>query len=93
MFGHGVENDQTLPFYFVQEAGGTFEGFNFAGEGWGPHQMLRETENGFVRSVAGKPDVAIYEAIPDHLRRVAGRAPWEDGPQYELCRGDDACYS
>ena len=93
MFGHGVENDQTLPYYFVREAGGTFEGFNFAGEGWGPHQMLREIETGFVRSVAGKPDLAIYEAIPDHLRRVAGRAPWEDGPHYELCRGDDACYS
>jgi hypothetical protein len=93
MFGHGVENDQTLPYYFVQEAGGTFEGFNFAGEGWGPHQMLRELESGFVRRVAGKPDLAIYEAIPDHLRRVAGRAPWEDGPRYELCRGDDACYS
>lgn len=93
MFGHGVENDQTLPYYFVREAGGTFEGFNFAGEGWGPHQMLREIETGFVSSVGGKPDLAIYEAIPDHLRRVAGRAPWEDGPHYELCRGDDACYA
>ena len=93
MFGHGVEDDQTLPYYFVQEARGTFEGFNFAGEGWGPHQMLREIETGFVRRVAGAPDLAIYEAIPDHLRRVAGRAPWEDGPKYDLCRGDEACYS
>jgi hypothetical protein len=93
MFGHGVEEDQTLPYYFVQEAKGTFEGFNFAGEGWGPHQMLREIETGFVRQVAGVPDLAIYEAIPDHLRRVAGRAPWESGPQYRLCRGDEACYS
>jgi hypothetical protein len=93
MFGHGVENDQTLPYYFVQDARGTFEGFNFAGEGWGPHQMLREIETGFVRRVAGAPDLAIYEAIPDHLRRVAGRAPWEDGPKYELCRGREACYS
>ncbi|MGA6973726.1 MAG: hypothetical protein WBY93_19010 [Candidatus Binatus sp.] len=93
MFGHGVENDQTLPYYFVRESGGTFEGFNFAGEGWGPHQMLREIETGFVRRVAGAPDLAIYEAIPDHLRRVAGRAPWEDGPKYELCRSDEACYS
>lgn len=93
MFGHGVENDQTLPYYFVEEAGRTYEGYNFAGEGWGPHQMLREIETGFVRQVAGAPDLAIYEAIPDHLRRVAGRAPWEDGPKYELCRGDEACYS
>jgi hypothetical protein len=93
MFGHGVEDDQTLPYYFVQEAKGTFEGFNFAGDGWGPHQMLREIETGFVRRVAGTPDLAIYEAIPDHLRRVAGRAPWEDGPKYDLCRGDEACYS
>jgi len=93
MFGHGVENDQTVPYYFVQESGGTFEGFNFAGEGWGPHQMLREIENSFVHQVAGKPDLAIYEAIPDHLRRVAGRAPWEDGPRYEPCQSDEACYS
>ena len=93
MFGHGVEDDQTLPYYFVQEAKGTFEGFNFAGDGWGPHQMLREIETGFVRRVAGTPDLAIYEAIPDHLRRVAGRAPWEDGPKYDLCRGNEACYS
>jgi hypothetical protein len=93
MFGHGVEEDQTLPYYFVREANGTFEGYNFAGEGWGPHQMLREIETGFVGQVAGVPDLAIYEAIPDHLRRVAGRAPWEDGPRYTLCRGENACYS
>jgi len=93
MFGHGVENDQTLPYYFVKDSGGTFEGFNFAGEGWGPHQMLREIETGFVRRVASVPDIAIYEVIPDHLRRVAGRAPWEDGPKYELCCGDEARYS
>jgi hypothetical protein len=93
MFGHGVEDDQTLPYYFVRDSSGVFEGFNFAGEGWGPHQMLREIENGFVRRVAGTPDLAIYEAIPDHLRRVAGRAPWEDGPKYEICPGDEACYS
>ena len=93
MFGHGVEDDQTLPYYFVQEARGTFEGYNFAGEGWGPHQMLREIESGFVQDVAGAPDLAIYEVIPDHLRRVAGRAPWEDGPKYVLCRGSEACYS
>jgi hypothetical protein len=92
MFGHGVQEDQTLPYYFVREARGTFEGYNFAGEGWGPHQMLREIETGFVRRVAGAPDLAIYEAIPDHLRRVAGRAPWEDGPRYAPCGDEEACY-
>ena len=55
MFGHGVENDQTLPYYFVRNSRGTFEGFNFAGEGWGPHQMLSEIETGFVRRVAVCP--------------------------------------
>src|SRR5580704_16599247 len=93
MFGHGVQDDQTLPYYFVRAASGTFEGFNFAGDGWGPHQMLREIETGFVRRVAGTPELAIYEAIPDHLRRVAGRAPCEDGPKYDLCRDNESCYS
>ena len=93
MFGHGVEDDQTLPYYFIQAAQGTVEGFNFAGEGWGPQQMLREIETGFVKQVAGAPAFAVYEAIPDHLRRVCGRAPWESGPQYKLCRGDGVCYS
>ena len=93
MFGHGVENDQTLPYYFIKAAKGTFEGFNFAGEGWGPHQMLRAIETGFVRRVAGVPDLAVYEAIPDHLRRVAGRAPWESGPRYCLCAGNQVCYA
>jgi hypothetical protein len=93
MFGHGVKDDQTLPYYFLRDARGTFEGFNFAGDGWGPHQMLREIETGFIRRVAGIPELAVYEAIPDHLRRVSGRAPWEDGPKYDLCRGNDACYS
>jgi hypothetical protein len=93
MFGHGLRDDQTLPYYFIEAARGTFEGFNFAGEGWGPHQMLREIETGFVKQVAGAPALAIYEAIPDHLRRVSGRAPWESGPKYNLCQGDGVCYS
>jgi len=93
MFGHGVEDNQTLPYYFMQDSGGAYKGYNFAGEGWGPHQMLREIETGFVGRVAGAPDLAIYEAIPDHLRRVAGRAPWEDGPKYELGPFDQASYS
>src|SRR5277367_1258750 len=77
MFGHGVEDDQTLPYYFVRAAAGTFEGFNFAGDGWGPHQMLREIETGFMRRVAGTPELggachAAHEAgfnLPKHLMR------------------------
>ena len=42
---------------------------------------------------SGAPDLAIYEVIPDHLRRVAGRAPWEGGPKYVLCPDDGACYA
>ena len=57
MFGHGVEDDQTLPYYFVQDSSGAFEGFNFAGEGWGPasdaqrnRERLRTAGGGDARS-------------------------------------------
>jgi hypothetical protein len=93
MFGHGVDDDETLPYYFDEQSRGSFAAYNLSGEGWGPHQMLREIETGFVRRTIGIPELAVYEAIPDHLRRVSGRAPWETGPKYELCAESGVCYA
>lgn len=93
MFGHGLNDDQTFPFFFLAASQSVFRGFNFAGEGWGPHQSLRELESGFVKRVAGHLDLAIYEGISDHLRRVAGNYAGDPfGPKYIACGGYGACY-
>ncbi len=84
-FGHGLDDDQTVPYYFLKAARGSYRGFNFAFGGYGPHQMLRAIETGRVSRVVKRPDLVIYEAISDHVRRAAGQVYWDpSGPKYRL---------
>ncbi|HNY03187.1 MAG TPA: hypothetical protein PKG48_11395, partial [Bacteroidales bacterium] len=74
-FGTGVNDDQTLPFYFNEAAGGHYRVYNFGLPGYGPHQMLALVESSrFGEIPAGREgkDIAVYSFIPDHIRRSAG---------------------
>ena len=87
-FGQGLNDDQTMPYYFVQASHGRYVAFNFAFVGYGPHQMLREIETGRMASIANRPNLVIYEAIPDHVRRLDGYDEWDRyGPRYVLDDG------
>lgn len=87
-FGQGLNDDQTMPSYFVQASHGRYAGFNFAFVGYGPHQMLREIETGRMASIVKRPSLVIYEAIPDHVRRLDGYDEWDRyGPRYVLDHG------
>ena len=59
---------------------------NFSFGGWGPHQMLAALEAGEVEgSLDCEPTHAVYVSVHDHVRRVAGRSPWDPhGPRFEL---------
>ena len=59
---------------------------NFGFVGYGPHQMLAAIEHGIVFTlVKCRPRLVVYQAIPDHAWRAAGKAPWDShGPHYEV---------
>ena len=81
-FGEGVNDSETLPFYFAEAT--HLRAVNFGLNGYGPHQMLRmlEVDRPGVAG-AGVPQLVVYLADSDHILRAAGLAVWDqDGPLY-----------
>ncbi|MDH3317789.1 MAG: hypothetical protein OER43_18745, partial [Gammaproteobacteria bacterium] len=85
-FGEGLDDDQSMPYRVGARYGGDVRVYNFGFHGYGPHQMLAALEHGWVASVVSGPVAAVvYQAIPAHVARSAGRAPWDrEGPWYRL---------
>ena len=83
-FGEGVEDSEAMPYRVGKLS--KYKVYNFAFQGYGPHQMLSALEHGVVdRVVDCKPSVAIYQAIMDDVARSAGLSPWDaHGPKYVL---------
>jgi hypothetical protein len=94
-FGEGLEDNETLAYQVAVQSGGRFRTFNFGFHGYGPHQMLAAVEYGVVRRVVNcRPDYAIYQAIPDHAARVAGKVPYgKHAPRYQLTAAGDIGYA
>jgi hypothetical protein len=84
-FGEGVEDDETLPARFSEQLGWKANVVNLSTSGYGPHQMLRLLETGRLGGVRPPVKHVIYQAIPNHVARAAGRAMWDlDGPSYRI---------
>lgn len=87
MFGHGVEDAESLPYRVAARAGGRARVYNFAFHGYGPHQMLALLESGRLARIVepGGKVVGVYLAIADHVPRAAGVGWWATkGPRYVL---------
>ena len=86
VFGEGLDDEETLPFFFSQQLGFRYNVLNLAFIGYGPHQMLRAIEVGQFDDAVTEPVVAaVYVGIPGHVFRVAGRSWWDPfGPSYVL---------
>jgi hypothetical protein len=81
-FGEGVSDNETMPYLVGQQSGGQYHTYNFGFHGYGPHQMLVTLEYALEGHVLDcKPRFAVYQAIPDHLRRIT-RDTY--GPRYVL---------
>ena len=85
-FGEGLDDQEAMPYRVGARLGDSRRVYNFGFHGYGPHQMLAALEHHLVESVVRGPvGTVVYQAIPAHLARAAGRAPWDRrGPWYRL---------
>jgi len=86
VFGEGVDEDQTTPYYFSKFTDHRYRVLNFGFQGYGTHQMLRTLELGLPDPlIEGRVVRAIYMMIEDHVRRVSGETFWSQwDPQYRM---------
>ncbi|MCC6369480.1 MAG: hypothetical protein IT236_00600 [Bacteroidia bacterium] len=89
-FGDGLNDTETLPYYFNEYSGGSFNVTNLGFSGYGTHQALQSTELNILNSEYNKGDtgIVVYSFIPEHFIRAAGKSSWDiNGPWYELENG------
>lgn len=77
--GEGVQDNETLPFYFGTHANARI--YNFGFHGYGPHQALALVQSGEIARIVKdcQSVLAIYESLPGHIARAGGFSPWEQG--------------
>jgi hypothetical protein len=72
-WGHGVEDDQTLPSRIQKILGEGTTVYNLGFEGYGPNDILARIERtGLLENIPQKNGAAFYFAIPDHFGRAIG---------------------
>ncbi len=71
-FGFGLEDNQTIPYYF-QENAASYNSYNYAFTGWGCNHMLaRMQHKDLSKEVIEKDGVGVYVFIWSHIRRAIG---------------------
>ncbi len=94
-FGAGVNDEETLPFQFQLATQHKFKSFNFGYGGYGPHHMLALLEHEKEKDVISgyEPVAAVYQAIPHHVHRVAGKIKYSFiDPKYEIRKDGNILY-
>jgi hypothetical protein len=94
-FGEGVEDHQAMPYLTGVRTDGHYAIDNFGFHGYGPHQMLAALELGIVDKIVSETvSYVIYQAIPAHVARSAGRVKWDrHGPKFILDSNGKPVYS
>jgi hypothetical protein len=89
MFGHGLDDGETLPAAFAKANDFNVRTVNFSAPGYAPNQLVRALETGRLDHLMGQRVKAVVTwIIPDHLRRVTGDGPWLGAsPRYALDDG------
>lgn len=89
-FGEGVNDAETFAYRLENDSQGKFKTYNFGFHGYGAHQMLAWLESGKEQPLleGHKPIAGVYLAIPDHVKRSAGRSSWDVmGPRFQFKDG------
>ena len=86
IFGQSLNDNETLPFYVKSSLNNKYNVFNFAFNGYGPHQFLSKLENNYIEELSScSNSIIIYLFIADHIGRTAGKRSWGDkSPRYVL---------
>lgn len=86
IFGQSLSDNETLPYFVSLKLKTAASVYNYAFNGYGPHQFLSKFENKKIDELIHcKSLIMIYMFIPDHVGRVAGRRSWgKDAPRYVL---------
>ena len=85
-FGQSLSDNETLPYLASQFYKEEFNTFNFAFNGYGPHQFLAKLDDLNQEEVKHCENVIIfYQFIYDHIARTAGKRSWGDkSPRFIL---------
>lgn len=91
MFGEGVNDNETLPFYYNDQADKSLNIRNYAFHGYGTHQVYTIAKNQIVSDtdlLAAKNVDVFYWFISPHILRANGFAAWDlNGPRYTIENG------
>jgi hypothetical protein len=72
VFGQGVNDNETLPFYMAELAP-QYKPYNYGVMGYGPQGMLAKLQdNQISKEIDGKKGILIYMIINDHFVRAIG---------------------
>ena len=85
-FGQSLSDNETLSYFVRNLYKEQFNIFNFAFNGYGPHQFLAKLESSHLNEIDHCKDVVIiYQFIYDHVARTAGKRSWGDkSPRYVI---------
>lgn len=83
-FGQSLNDNEVLPFYLKKLLGDNYNIYNFAFNGYGPHQFLSKLKSNYLEEIKNCKDIIIiYQFISDHIARTAGKRSWGDkSPRY-----------
>lgn len=90
MFGEGLNDDETMPYYFNEFKNRQFEVRNYGFHGYGPHQALANIESKVVKDeelLDADTVNVFYFFIPTHISRAKGSSWDQGGPRYEVVDG------
>lgn len=74
-FGHGVNDDETLPFY-AGELCAEFMPYNYGQRGNGPQQILQRIQSAALpEEIQEQRGVGVYVYMPHHIERLIGSMP------------------
>lgn len=85
-FGHGLNDDETLPAFLHASNPEQWNAINMGYDGYGVHQTLAMLETQMEKDLLREqiPKAAFYTAITDHVFRGVGRLNHNIGPKYKL---------